>query len=317
MAARDADDSPRPRPKPTPAVAETAPTTSTSTRPAGRAGRRGGRTSRSAGSQLARIDPAQPAQVVAAAGNAVVTAARVGRLLGRSYWRMAKQLPGVTLVEAQAQRLRQAAAGEFARLLEMPQHLTGSGASPEEQRVMMLVHNSGSDPEPLRSAMTELLERSSTADSGQSREYLFGSIVSQLVPDEARVLAALAGGRAFAAVDVLSKPNGRTGRNQVVLANTSTIGTAAGISVPTSVGTYLTRLQGFGLLDFTYSPSHLDSQFESLLRDPGVVAARASIEAGRQGNAKVVRKAVTLSSLGHEFWAACAPSKTRLSRRSS
>ena len=296
MPARDAEDPSRPRPH-----------------------RRGARLAALRGTtstgRLAGTESAQPAQVVAAAGSAVVTAARVGRLLGRSYWRIAKQLPGVGMVEAQAQRLRQVAAGEFARLLEMPQQFTGGGAGPEEQRIMTLVHNAGSDPEPLRSAMTELLERSTDADSEQTREYLFGSIVSQLVPDEARVLAALAGGRTFAAVDVVNKPNGRSGRDKTVLANTSTLGTAAGISVPTGVGTYLTRLHGFGLIDFADNPTHLDSQFESLLRDPGVTAARAGIEAGRQGTARIVRKGVTLSPLGQAFWAACAPSTNRLPRR--
>lgn len=317
MPARDAADPQRPRPRPTPTHAVSTPTRAAASWAASPR-RRGARLTGLRGSTSTgppgRIE-AQPAQVMAAAGNAVVTAARVGRLLGRSYWRIAKQLPGVGVVEAQAQRLRQAAAGEFARLLEMPQQFTGGGAGSEEQRIMMLMASAGSDPGPLRSAMTELLQRSTDADSGQTREYLFGSIVSQLVPDEARVLAALAGGRAFAAVDVVNKPNGRSGRNQTVLANTSTLGTAAGISVPAGIGTYLSRLQGFGLIDFAHDPTHLDPQFESLLRDAGVAAARAGIEAGRQGNAKIVRKAVTLSPLGQEFWAACAPSTNRLARR--
>lgn len=279
MAGRDADDVVRPRPHPAQAVA---------------------------------VEPVRRR----AAGNAVVTVARVGRLVGRSYVRMAKQLPGVSALEAQAQRVRQAAADELIRLLEMPQYLTG-GAGPEEHRVMTLIHSVGSDPEPLRSAMSELLERSSAVGGDRSREYLFGTIVSQLVPDEARVLGALAGGRRFAALDVVHRPNGRSGRRQVVLANASTIGSAAGIGSPADVSVYLGRLQGFGLLDFTYSPTGLDAQFESLLRDPEVSAVRAKVEAARQGNATIVRKAVTLSALGREFWAACAPSRTRRARRTS
>ncbi|WP_375487015.1 Abi-alpha family protein, partial [uncultured Jatrophihabitans sp.] len=264
----------------------------------------------------ARTEPPPPAQVVAAAGNAVVTAARVGRLLGRSYWRVARQLPGVGVVEAQAQRLVQAAEQEFARLLEVPQHLGAAAANPEELRVMSLVRDAADDAEPLRTAMTELLDRSSEADSERSREYLFGSIVSQLVPDEARVLAALADGRAFAVVDVVQKANGRSGHDQLVLANVSTVGTAAGLSAPGNVGTYLGRLHGFGLIEFTHDPAHVDVQFDALLRDPSVVSARAGIDAGRQGNAKIVRKAVVLSALGRDFWTACAPPHARLTRRS-
>src|SRR4051794_7668393 len=55
---------------------------------------------------LALPDPAQPGQVVAAAGSAIVTGAKLGRILGRSAWRIAKQVPGVIAVEQQAQRLR-------------------------------------------------------------------------------------------------------------------------------------------------------------------------------------------------------------------
>ena len=38
----------------------------------------------------------------------------------------------------------------------------------------------------LRETVTELLGRASQSTAGKSREYLFGTIVSQLVPDEAR-----------------------------------------------------------------------------------------------------------------------------------
>jgi hypothetical protein len=266
------------------------------------------------GRQLARVEPPQPTQVVAAAGNAIVTAARAYRLLGRSSWRIAKQLPGVTAVEAQAQRIGQAAAHELNRLLELPSSFAGS-ASPEEQRVMMLVHDAGSDPEPLRTAMTELLDRSVQSDSGQSREYLFGTIVSQLVPDEARILAALATGRAFAAVDVTSKHGSRSS-GKVALANASTVGAAAGIALPHNAATYLDRLAGFGLIAFSPNTDHLDSQFEALLSDPAVRNARQAVDAGKQGGARIVRKSVVLSPLGREFWAACAPAKPGLARRS-
>jgi hypothetical protein len=245
--------------------------------------------------------------VVVAAGNAIVTAARVGRLLGRSGWRIARQLPGMNTVEQHAQRLRQAATSEMIRLLEMPQQLFAT-ASPEEQRVMMLVRNADSDAEPLRTAMTELLERSSESTGTKSREYLFGTIVSQLVPDEARILAALADGRRYAAIDVVVKQVGRSS-TRTVLANASTVGAAAGISLPDNTATYLTRLQGFGLVEFGAAGDDLTDQFELLSGDRAVHEARTAIETGKLGSAKLVRKSVSLSPFGGEFWAACAPGR--------
>jgi hypothetical protein len=245
------------------------------------------------------------------AGKSVVTAARVGRLLGRTGWRMAKQLPGVSAIEAQALRLGQALTHEFARLLEMPQGVIGA-LTPEELRAMNLINGSGGDAEPLRSAMTELLDRSAEQNGTKSRDYLFGTIVSQLVPDEARILAALAGGRTFAVVDVVARQSGRS-TNTVELANASTIGTAAGVSVPSNTSTYLTRLQGFGLIDFGTPSEELDSQFAALRDDPSVQEARARTD---NGKTRSIRKSVLLSSFGTQFWSACSPSSGQVARRS-
>lgn len=220
----------------------------------------------------------------------------------------------VSTVEHHAQRLRQTAASEMSRLLDIP-HGELSSASPEEQRVMMLVHDAGDDPAPLRTAMTELLDRSSEASDAQSRDYLFGTIVSQLVPDEARILAALGGGRTFAAVDVVSKQGTRS-ISRVVLSNTSTVGAAASVALPENVGTYLTRLAGYGLLHFGRADEEFQSQYDALAEDKRVRAARAIADAGRLGNSKLVRKTVGLSPLGEEFWAACAPTTSRRERHS-
>lgn len=262
---------------------------------------------------LARIDAQQSQQVVAAAGSAIVTAARVGRLLGRSGWRMARQLPGVDAVEKQTEKLRQAAAAELLRMLELPQGLLAN-ATPEEQRVMMLVHNSVDDAEPLRSAMSELLQRSREPDGGNNRDYLFGTIVSQLVPDEARILSALAGGRRFALVDVA----GRTGRRtseRTLLTDVSTVGDAAGVSSPANTPAYIGRLRSFGLVDVGPDGGRdLVDQYVRLADDPAVTTARDEATRGRNTSAKIVRHTLTMSPFGAEFWKACAPAQSALTR---
>jgi Abortive infection alpha len=257
-----------------------------------------------------RKAPSANGQLATTAGSAIVTAARVGRLLGRSGWRIAKQLPGVTAMEHQAQRLRQAAAAEMLRLLEVPQQFFGT-ASPEEQRVMMLVQNSDSDPTPLRTAMTELLHRSSVSTDRTSREYLFGTIVSQLVPDEARILAALADGGRFAAVDVVARQVGRPG-SRTVLANASVVGNVAGVAWPQNTTTYIARLHSFGLVEFGPASDDLTKQFGQLVADEAVQFARKQIDTDKLGSAKLIRKSVALSALGRDFWAACAPDRNRL-----
>ena len=257
--------------------------------------------------------PPPAGELVTTTAGVVVSAARVGRLLGRTGLRLARQLPGVSAVESQAQRLGQVAASEMLRMLELPQQFVTT-ATPEERRVMMLVQDSGTDPEPLRSAMSELLQRSSASDTEQGRGYLFGTIISQLVPDEARILAALAGGRRFAAVDVLAKQVGRS-QARTVIANASTIGATARVTLLENVPTYLSRLHSFGLVDFGPVIDGLDSQFAALHDDPMVRAARHEADS-KFGSAKVVRKSLTLSPLGREFWAASAPSRREIDRLS-
>jgi Abortive infection alpha len=322
--ADDRTDSTSMRPRPRPAGDQNSTGASNLTRhgtstaaSAGSAGSgRGGRPtwqSRRAGRGLARVDAQQGQQVVAAAGNAIVTAARVGRLLSRSSWRIARQLPGVDVVEKQAEKLRQAAAAEMLRMLELPQGLL-SNATPEEQRVMMLVHNSSDDGEPLRSAMTELLHRANEPDATSNRDYLYGTIVSQLVPDEARILAALAEGRSFAVVDVVVK-DGRRSPERTVLTDASTVGRAAGVASPASTPTYVGRLRGFGLVDVgPDGASDLVDQYVQLADDPGVAAARDSAGKGKGGSVRLVRHSLTMSTFGAEFWKACAPARSAIER---
>jgi hypothetical protein len=156
--------------------------------------------------------------------------------------------------------------------------------------------------------MSELLERSVEADRGTSREYLFGTIISQLVPDEARILAALAEGSPFASVDVVVRQFGRSS-GRTVLGNASAVGRAAGVVTPENVPAYVTRLHGFGLIDFGPAEDVLDTQYDILATDSTVQAAQAGAEARRQGSVRLVRKTIRISRFGQDFWAACDPSR--------
>lgn len=278
--------------------------------------------------QLVGID-VQPAQVVAAAGSAVASAARVGRLLGRTGLRFARQFPGAGTVEREARRLQSYAAGEVRRVLDpppsthpprparspsapLPSRPLPSRAAPSavEQRAVAYVTDADPGAEPLRSAMSELLERSVEATRADSREYLFGTIISQLVPDEARILAALADGRRFAVLDVVQRQ--RRGTRRVLLANASAVGRQAGLVSPDSVSTYLTRLRGFGLVEFGPADDSLGVQYDILAADGTVQVARMSVDPRRHASVQLVRKVVQLSPLGRDFWAASDPSRPAL-----
>ena len=249
----------------------------------------------------------QPSQVVAAAGSAIVTAAKVGRLLGRSGWRLARQLPGARTVEREAQRLQHVAVSETRRFLQMPQTFPGVTNKPVEERAVEYLRTANPGAAPLRSAMSELLERSVESSRTDSRDYLYGTIISQLVPDEARILAALADGSRFAAGDVVQHL--RRTKSRVVLANASSVGRQAGLSTPDSTPTYLTRLLNFGLVEFGPEDERLAVDYDILFSDHVVQRARESAR-----GARFERKTLQLSPFGHEFWQATDPSRPALPR---
>ena len=273
------------------------------------------RQNQSAGGQLVQV-AVQPSQVVAAAGTAIVTAARVGRILGRSGWRIARQLPGGQTIEREAQRLQQAAVSEARRILQVQQPTSpnGKAATPEEERAAYLIQTADPGTAPLRSAMGELLERSVEASRSDTREYLFGTIISKLVPDEARILAALSSGSAYAAGDLVQRS--RRAAPRILLANASTVGRSAGVVTPDNTPTYLTRLLGFGLVEFGPEDETLEVQYDLLSTENVLSDAKRKAEQAKQGGAvKLVRKTVRMSTLGREFWAASDPASSTSPRR--
>ena len=256
--------------------------------------------------ELARRDSA--GQLASSAGSAMVAAARVGRILGRSGWRIARQLPGAQTVEREAQRLQRAAVHEVRRILDVPQNVFGTErgigtASSEEARAVLLIQNP-TDQAPLRSAMNELLARSANRNPTSSQEYLFGTIISQLVPDEARIVAALADGRPRATVDVVDRSRGGV----TLLANASLVGLGAEVAEPRNTPTYLTRLRGFGLAEFGPEDDALSNEYDALARDHTVRAAQAV--ARRPSSTRLRRGTVRISPLGRSFWAATDPGRT-------
>ncbi len=252
----------------------------------------------------------QPSQVVAAAGSAIVTGARIGRRFGRAGWGLARHLPGAQAIEREAQRVRAAAASEVRRVLDFPQ-VTNPRSLPEEQRVVALIHPPDAGRAPLRSAMSELLERAVTGTRSSSREYLYGTVISQLVPDEARILAALADGTTFASGDVVARGR-RRGGQRTVLANASTVGRLVGVGTPDNVPTYLTRMQTLGLVEFGPEDSSLETQYDILGADDTVRRARDSTGSSASSASRLVRKTLSISDFGREFWAASDPSRTHL-----
>jgi hypothetical protein len=174
--------------------------------------------------------------------------------------------------------------------------------TPNDYRPTQHALRSGGKPTPAQ-LLDDLLGASIDADTAGSREELYRSLLLRLVPDEARILAALSDGTPYPLVHVQSRANG----GRTVLSNASTVGRAAGVQVPDAVGTYVAHLRTLGLAEEGPADDGLGVQYDILLGEPGVRRAEEEAKVHGRLGAKVVRRTLRISPLGRELWKACRP----------
>lgn len=146
-----------------------------------------------------------------------------------------------------------------------------------------------------------LLDRSMYTSPDKSRDALYLDLLRALVPDEARILAALSDGSAYPVIHVAEPASG--GSATYALKNASTVGRSAGVSLPRYTPLYLTRMLGLGLVRLGPEASSMYDEYEMLLTDSVVNIAVATARRGVR-SARVVRRTVRISDLGQELWEA-------------
>lgn len=154
----------------------------------------------------------------------------------------------------------------------------------------------GSTPAP-RELMAGLLQRSVAQDTAESRADWYAAVLSQLVPDEARVIAALA--QTTEPVPLLHV-SPRSGRGRL-LENASLIGRTAALTLPHMTPVYVTHLRALGLVETGPEDEDNPKGYELLLADRAV---RAALKEGELGKlpARVLRRTLVLSERGRELW---------------
>ncbi|WP_304113459.1 Abi-alpha family protein [Mycolicibacterium bacteremicum] len=157
------------------------------------------------------------------------------------------------------------------------------------------------DPASPNAVLRALLDRSMYTSPDKSRDALYLDLLNALVPDEARILAALSDGSAYPVVHI-AEP-GAGGTPVFALKNASTIGRSAGVSLPRYTPLYLTRMLRLGLVRLGPEASSMNDEYEMLLTDSAVNIAVATARRGVRA-ARVVRRTVRISDLGQELWEA-------------
>lgn len=152
-----------------------------------------------------------------------------------------------------------------------------------------------------RREMAQLLARSLVSNTASAREEFHLSLLGRLLPDEARIIAALAVGEPSPMVSVLRRAGG-----EPVLEHASLIGRTAAVTLPSLTTRYVAHLMRLGLVEA--GPEDPDNAYgyELVLAERDV---RAALKAGELGKvpARVVRRTLRLSALGRDFWEACRP----------
>jgi hypothetical protein len=229
--------------------------------------------------------------------------AQLGAVLGsvtRELATVARAVPGVRLIEAQAR------AGELFLLRRLKRQLDQLGSSssaaghapalPGDSRSN--AHDDVLEP-PIEKQMEALLSRSTRETVAESRRTLHQVLISQLVPDEARILSTLSDGSSYPLVHI-GEPG--VGSNQrLVLENASSVGRASGVALPDRVHLYVSHLRRLGLAESGPEDHSLRDEYEILLAEPQL---RATIAANGKGplGARIIRRTLRISDLGRELW---------------
>lgn len=150
--------------------------------------------------------------------------------------------------------------------------------------------------------LERLLRRSMDQTPGESHASLVELVLSSIVPDEARILAALSDGSVYLVIHVDHAPRGRTAER--VLTNASDVGRRAGVALPDRVPAYVTHLLQLGLVEIGPEAPGARDEYEILATDATVRHARTVIGEGRM---RIVRRTLRASEIGLEFWRTCRP----------
>jgi hypothetical protein len=156
----------------------------------------------------------------------------------------------------------------------------------------------------LRERGTELLRQSADVRYEEPTHPAYERILTELAPDEGRILRLLALEGAQPALDI------RTWRpldvgSELVAPGLSMIGDEAGCRFLDRIPSYLNNLYRLGLIWFSREPLQDPLRYQVLEAQPDVVKAMRSA-----GRSRTVRRSIHLTPFGEDFCRVCLPLET-------
>jgi Abortive infection alpha len=156
----------------------------------------------------------------------------------------------------------------------------------------------------LREQGAELLRESADVNHEDGAHPAYERILSELAPDEGRVLRLLATEGPQPAVDVRSASLIGVG-SQLVEPGLNMIGAQAGLRYVARVPAYLNNLDRLGLIWFSHEPIEDPMSYQVLEAQPEAIDAIK-----RAGRAKTIHRSVRLTPFGKDFCDVCLPLDT-------
>src|SRR5438874_1089962 len=240
----------------------------------------------------------------------------LARIAGEAWWRTAEWTVGASL-RTGSRELRAALSGQspaelfstggadvrayLRRLLDIAEAANGEAVGAREREQY---DESDTSAAVLRDRGEELLRRSADVDLEDDAHPAYARILSELAPDEGRILRLLAVEGQQPAVDVRTSRPLNVG-SQLVAPGLNMIGAEAGCRHVERVHAYLNNLYRLGLIWFSREPLADPLRYQVLEAQPDVGAALR--EAGR---GKTVRRTIHLTPFGHDFCDVCLPIQT-------
>ncbi len=180
------------------------------------------------------------------------------------------------------------------------------GIADLDDRVHQLAPGLGSRPdgradEALREQGRELLRQAADVNFDQEAHPAYARILSELVPDEGRILRLLAVSGPQPSVDVRASNLIGVG-SQLIAPGLNMIGAQGGLRHRDRVAAYLGNLFRLGLMSFSEEPLEDPIAYQVLEAQPEVMKAIKDTT-----RAKTVQRSVRLTPFGEDFCRVCLP----------
>lgn len=152
--------------------------------------------------------------------------------------------------------------------------------------------------------LRELLEGALEQDKDAALESLYTSILLELTPDEAVLLATLSDGEDFPLVNICA--SSRMGQQKVIAGNFCAIDRAAPVKLRDYVPAYIDHLMNLGLAEIGPEDRALDVNYQIVEGHPKVLEIIKEMSPRYRG-VKTQRRTLHISALGRDLWQYCDP----------